>query len=285
MRVLVTGGTGYLGRVLVHECGRRAHDVHAAWHNRLPDPHPWVEWHSGDLRDVEAVRQLVLRLTPDVVFHTAYVASGPHLDRVTADASGAIAESSAKVGARLVHLSTDVVFDGTRPAGDRYVETDDINPVTDYGRAKGRAEALVSEACPDALVVRTALIYGGAEPGPQEHLVRRALDGDEGLAFFTDELRCPIQVDDLARALMELAATPVTGPIHVAGHETVSRHEFAWLLAGSMGDSGTNGADGLRRARSADLTDVRPQNCALDSSLAQSLITTKLRGAREVLAS
>ncbi len=82
-------------------------------------------------------------------------------------------------------------------------------------------------------MVRTSLIYGGAEPGPQERL---AADPEAG--FFTDEVRCPIQVGDLADALIELAATEPAGLLHVAGADRLSRAEFAELLAGRAGARG-----------------------------------------------
>ena len=119
----------------------------------------------------------------------------------------------------------DVVFDGEK--GEPYTEADEPAPLTDYGRAKADAERGVLAACPAALVVRTSLIYGGERPGPQERLA-----ADPDATFFTDEVRCPIQVGDLADALIELAATERSGVLHVAGADRVSRAEFAQLLAG-----------------------------------------------------
>ena len=88
-------------------------------------------------------------------------------------------------------------------------------------------------ACPAALVVRTSLIYGGDRPGPQERLA-----ADPEATFFSDEVRCPIQVGDLAAALIELAATERSGLLHVAGADRLSRAEFAELLAGRAGAHG-----------------------------------------------
>ena len=99
-----------------------------------------------------------------------------------------------------------------RREGRPYTEADEPTPLTDYGRAKADAERGVLAACPAALVVRTSLIYGGDRPGPQERLA-----ADPEAAFFSDEVRCPIQVGDLADALIELAATERSGLLHVAG--------------------------------------------------------------------
>jgi dTDP-4-dehydrorhamnose reductase len=137
--------------------------------------------------------------------------------------------------------------------------------VTDYGRAKAEAEARVARAHPQALIVRTSLIYGGAEPSKHEATAR-----DPSFTFFTNEIRNPIQAGDLAEALLELAELDVSGPLHVAGADAVSRAEFAELITGSP-------------VASAPAPPTRPLDCSLDSSRAQALLRTRLRGVREVL--
>ena len=89
------------------------------------------------------MRELFERLRPDVVIHTAYRQDE---DDVNTVGSENVARAAAAVGARLVHLSTDVVFDGRK--GAPYVEDDPVSPVTDYGRAKAEAEVRVAAAHP-----------------------------------------------------------------------------------------------------------------------------------------
>ena len=241
MRLHVTGATGYLGSELV----------------RL---RPDASTERVEIRDAVAVRGVFERLRPEVVVHTAYRQDDPN---VNTEGSENVARAAAAVGARLVHLSTDVVFDGRK--GSPYVEEDALSPVTGYGRSKAEAEARVAGAHPAALIVRTSLIYGGAEPSPAELMAR-----DPELTFFTNELRCPVRVGDLAAALLELAALDVTGPLHVAGADAVSRAEFAELVSG-------------RPVRSSPAPETRPLDCRLDSARAQAMIRTRLRGVREVL--
>jgi dTDP-4-dehydrorhamnose reductase len=160
-------------------------------------------------------------------------------------------------------MSTDVVFDGR--AGRPYAESDRPSPITDYGRSKAAGEQAVALAHETALIVRTSLIYGGVTPSKHERSAR-----DANGVFFTNELRNPIQVGDLADALLELVELDVSGPLHVAGADAVSRCEFARLAAG-------------REVRCAPAPPTRPLDCRLDSSVAQSLLGTRLRGVREVL--
>jgi dTDP-4-dehydrorhamnose reductase len=250
--LLVTGGTGYLGRELLR---RSPGAVGASRGSGL----------RLDVRDADAVRAAFAELRPAVVIHTAYVME----DRATTYGGAVnVARAAAGMGARLIHLSTDVVFDGEK--GAPYVEEDETTPVTAYGRDKADAETAVREAHPGALIVRTSLMYGGPEPGRHE---RMAADPDN--AFFTDEVRSPVHVGDLAAALLELAGGDLTGILHVAGADALSRYDFARLLAPHP-----------ERVRSATIEGsglMRPRACVLSSARAASLLRTRLRGAREIL--
>ena len=155
----------------------------------------------------------------DAVIHTAYRQVE---DAWSINVEGSAAVAAAARGARLVHLSSDIVFDGTRG---RYREDDPVAPVHAYGRSKAEAERLVAELHPEAAIVRTSLIYGGAEAGPQERLAR------EGRRFFVDEIRSPVQVEDLARALLELVPSSTTpARCTSAGADDISRYDLAVLL-------------------------------------------------------
>ena len=246
MTLLVVGGSGFLGRELL----RRSPEAIG------------ISSADVDIRDEVAVAALFDRLRPQVAINTAYRRD----DRASTFAGAVfVARAAAATGARLVQVSTDLVFDGEK--GSPYVEEDQPAPLGEYGRAKADAERAVLEACPGAAVVRTSLLYGGADPGPQERLA-----ADPSAAFFTDEVRCPIQVGDLAAALHELAATDYAGLLHVAGADRVSRHEFAELLTGGP----------VRAASLADASEVRPRDCSLSVERAQALLGTPLRGVRAV---
>ncbi len=219
MKLLVVGGTGYLGRALTVELRRRGHDVVAVGSAEL------------DLRDPLAP------ITADAVVNCAYVQRGPDLRAVTVDGAVALARACRDVGARFVQLSSDLVFGG-RP--EPYTPADAPDPVDDYGRAKAAMERRVLAVAPDALVVRTSLLWGAAEPGPQERLVIDACAGAP-VTFFTNEVRCPIGVHELARRLaadLDPSATrrpPRRGIVHEAGSEALDRLAFARRIAEHLG--------------------------------------------------
>jgi len=237
MLILVTGGTGYLGRGLVAR-GCRC-----------------ISRSTGlDVRDEEAVRRALGGA--DAVVHTAYVQAGPEAWSTNVDGSRVVARAAR--GLRLVHLSTDVVFGGAK--GAPYLEDDPLDPVTDYGRSKAAAEAEVEREHPGALIVRTSLIYGGADPSKHELAAR-----DPANTFYTDEIRSPVQVGELADRLLDLLETDLSGPLHLAGADAVSRHEFAELIA-------------REPRRGAPAPPGRPKNCALASTRVPAL-----RGVRAIL--
>ena len=249
MRLWVTGATGYLGRALASAAQGQGLEV---------------DTERVEVRDEAAVRAHVERIRPDAVVHTAYRQDAPEAWSTNVAGSQHVARAAAAAGARLVHLSTDVVFGGRK--GGPYVEGDPTDPVTDYGRTKAEAERRVAAAHPSALLVRTSLIVGGPG-GPESKHERAAREG--GGTWYVNEIRSAVQVDDLVAALLELLRDDAAGPLHVAGADAVSRHELAELAAGT--------------ARAAALAPpTRPLDCTLDSSRAQTMIRTRLRGVREL---
>jgi dTDP-4-dehydrorhamnose reductase len=276
-RLLITGGTGYLGSVLVRQSAAAGHTVAASYFSREPVDLPGVIWLPLDVRDPLAVEEAIEDLRPDIVIHTAFQQSGPDMMPVTASGAGYVADAVASIGARLIHLSSDVIFGGEQKRP--YRENDPPAPVSDYGHAKARAEALVAGAYPQALIVRTSLIYGFE---PIDRISRFALDvaaGNLPHQLFTDEYRCPIYVEDLAAALLELAGLSYHGVLNVAGAERVSRYELGTLIARAWGVD----PSGIPAGLSKNVSPPRPRNCALDISKARTLLRTPLRGIRTVL--
>jgi dTDP-4-dehydrorhamnose reductase len=262
VRLLVTGGAGYLGSELCAQAVAQGLDV-LATQFRAPVPHGRAV--RLDIRDADAAQRVFLRHGPSVVVHTAYVQQ----DAPTiVQGSAAVAAAAHRSGARLVHVSTDLVFDGEQ--GAPYDEGADPRPVSAYGAAKLEAERVVARTHPDALLVRTSLLYG-KPGGPQE-----ALAFAEGVELFTDEIRCPTLVSELAAALLELAELDVTGLLHVAAPEAVSRYDLGRLLRAKHGGD----PDAIHGASTPK---GRARNVSLDSSRAARLLETRLRGASEAL--
>jgi len=272
MDLLVIGGSGLLGLRLTRQARLAGHSVIASFHATVP-PATDIDWRKLDIRRPDDVTALALSVRPDAIINAAYQKSDWE---TTADGAANVALAAVAAGARLVHVSSDAVFSGTAPS---YDETRQPDPVTPYGAAKAAAETAVKGITPAAIIARTSLIIGDGDSPPERLVHAVASDASAGV-LFTDEVRCPVHVTDLASALLELAASPHAGVCHVAGSDAVSRYELGLLIAARDGLDPAALPSGLRAATGPPgALDVR-----LDSTKTQARLTTRIRGAREFLA-
>ncbi|MFE1908132.1 SDR family oxidoreductase [Streptomyces gardneri] len=271
MTALIIGASGFLGTELVRQAISAGRPTAATFNSR-PGELPDASWHRLDLRDNEQIEAILDRVAPDLVINAS---SGDADWTVTADGSVRLAEVSARRGIRLVHVSSDAVFSG---ADVHYVETALPDPITPYGAAKAAAETVVRLLHPTAVVARTSLIIGDGGSA-HEKTVRELAAGTREGVLFTDDIRCPVHVTDLAAALWELAASEAAGVFHLAGADAVSRYSLGVLLARRDGlDPALLPAGRRADSRLPGALDVR-----LDSRATQKRLSTRLRGAREFL--
>lgn len=267
MRVLITGATGYLGRRVALRAAAAGHQPVGTGLRSTADV-------RLDIRDPGDVRRVLGQVRPDAIIHTA--ASRDRNDcPATADGAAHVAVAAAALGVRLVHVSSDAIFSG------REVEYDEDalpDPVYRYGAAKAAAETAVRAILPSAAVVRTSLILGDGG-GAHEILTHDLVAGRVKGALFTDEIRKPVHVDDLADALLELAAGDYRGVLNVAGADALSRYELGVLVARRDGlDEAAVPAASL-----AGLGVRRPTDVRLITDRAAKVLRVRLRGARSFI--
>lgn len=216
--MLVTGGTGFLGRHLTGTDASRGWEIYAPGSR------------SMDIRDDRQVLDEITDWRPSVVVHLAHRKDDR---KAIVDGTAAVAAAAARAKARLVHMSTDVVFRG---GAHSYNERDLTSPITDYGAWKAKAEELALASQDDVLVVRTSLLYGTSTIAQIQHDVAAAVRGTRPMRFFTDEIRCPAHARDVADAIAIVAGRrDLTGVLHVAGPQAVTRAELARRFARWMG--------------------------------------------------
>lgn len=264
MRLLVTGSAGVLGQAVLQAASSRSlPDVIASEHGRGP--------HALELRDPASVARTIDAARPDVVLHLAAITNTRRAEEhpaeamlVNRDGTAAVATACAHVGARLIALSTDLVFPGRE--GGLYREDDLPQPLSVYGASKLAAEGVALAACANTVVVRTSLILS---PG-RGHIaaLARAITGGTA-TLFTDEIRSPILASDLAEALLDLAACNHVGILHVAGPDRLSRWDLGVAIAHRLGLD----ASRLRPASRLDAPPPpRPGDVSLSSAVAHGIL-------------
>ncbi|KPC62612.1 SDR family oxidoreductase [Streptomyces chattanoogensis] len=271
MTALIIGGSGFLGAELIRQARAAGHATAGTYTTKPGDASP-IAWHPLDLRDVGSLAAVVAEVDPHIIINAS---SGGTDWAITAAGPIHLAMLAAKHGTRMVHVSTDAVFSG---AAVHYDESALPDPITPYGAAKAAAETGVLAVHPNAVVARPSLIigYGRSE---HEQLVHGLASGAVDGALFTDDIRCPVHVADLAAALLELASSDVAGIHHLAGPDALSRHELGVLIAKRDGLDASRLPAGLRAdSRLLGALDVR-----LNSQATQRQLRTTLRGARQFL--
>lgn len=271
MKVLITGGSGFLGTELVRQATAAGWETAATYCSR-PGSISAASWYQLDVRAPGHIDEVLAAVAPSAVINAT---SGNSDWAVTADGSVRVAMAAAKRGCRLVHVSSDAVFSGSRM---HYDETCLPDPVTPYGAAKATAETAVRLLSPAAAVVRTSLIIGHGG-SVHERMVHALAAGTRDGVLFTDDIRCPVQVEDLASAVRELAMSDQPGMFHLAGADALSRHELGVLIARRDGLDAAR----LSAGRRADTLMPGALDVRLDSSATQGRVRTRLRGAREFL--
>ena len=279
--LLVTGGSSFLGRHLVAQALPRWRVIATFWSKpgAIPPALPASQKHQLDLRNETEVARFFFHHQPDVIIHTAGSNRPRDYARLIVEGTRHVAAAAARLGARLINLSTDVVFDGKHAP---YREQDPPAPLHPYGRAKAVAESIVVASEADAVTIRTSLIYSLTGEDHSTGWLLQAPPDSEPATLFTDEYRSPISVWSLAASCLELAEHPYQGLLHVAGAQSVNRWQLGNRLLEILGiDRGSRIRPG---PTPPSLREQRPQNCTLDISLAQSLLRTPLPGLDEVCA-
>jgi len=273
-RPLIVGAGGLLGRTLARRLEDLFPDTIAATRAEI------------DITDAFRLEAEVERLRPTVVINCAAWTDvdGCTRDPVAAFAANAdgaenVARAAAGAGCRVVHLSTDFVFDGK--ADRAYTESDSPAPLQEYGRSKWEGEKRVAAATPDHLIVRTAWMYGASERTFVEKIRRRA-DAGGPLSVVGDQHGSPTFVEDLAEGIVRLLRTGHRGIVHVANAGRCSRFELA---AAVLEETGLRERVPLRSIPTMPQPGVapRPAFAALDTTEYARLTGASMRPWREAL--
>lgn len=246
---------------------------------------PGVHWSKVDLKIAGELDRLIEECKPDVIVHNAAAANIDFCEREQAlakrinyESTLTIAKKCREFSIRLVYVSTDNVFDGEKKF---YNEEDVPDPINFYGITKLRAEEAVMSQVSSFVIARAALIYGPPRlrGGSFSEWILERLKKGESVPVFTDQYRSPVYVEDLARALLELAGADWTGIVHLGGPERLNRYEFASKVCDVYGFSYKN----LNKTLVDDIAGLtqRPRDLSFDITLAKKIVTFPMSDCRQ----
>ncbi|MBN2547565.1 MAG: SDR family oxidoreductase [Anaerolineales bacterium] len=268
MRILITGASGLLGINLALEAAKE-HTVFGQVNSHTLSTTAFETRTANLLAPGETIHQAVKRLLdetqPDWVIHCAALAN---LDACEADPAQAyqlntevpaiLAAHVARGGARMLHVSTDAVFDGQRG---NYTEEDAPHPLSVYARTKLEGERRVLQANPQAIVARVNL-FGWSLTGKRSlgEFFFNNLQAGRQVKGFIDVFFCPLLANDLAHIFLSMLALELNGLYHVVSSQCLSKYDFGVAIARRFGFQAdlitptTVDQAGLAAARSPNLT-------------------------------
>lgn len=238
-RVLITGSNGLLGQKLVELFSHSS--SYGVYLTSLEESSIFGEttlpYKQVDLSKRQDVRRLVDEIEPEIIINTAALTNVDLCEtnrelawKSNVDSIENLMHGAKLVGAGIIHFSTDYVFDGT--AGP-YAEYDRPNPLSYYGRTKLASENILTTSGIQYTIVRTMVLYGVAQAIKLNFALwlLKSLSENKPIRVVDDQLGNPTLADDLAYAVLKIVELGRTGLYHIAGHDIVSRYEFAIRFA------------------------------------------------------
>ncbi len=239
-KVLVIGCNGLLGQKAVSEFGQKSRVVGAdlGSHSVIGDGN---EYFRLDITDRLSLERVINEVKPEIVFNASAYTKVDQAEiekelcySVNAKGVGYLASTCAQRQIKLLHISTDYVFDGGKG---NYVESDTANPINYYGQSKLDGEKAVLDSDGQHLIARTAVLFGNGIGIPINfaNWVLQELRANKTISVVDDQIGNPTLADHLAQACRELLEKNANGLYHVAGLEPVSRFDFAVAIAEEFG--------------------------------------------------
>jgi dTDP-4-dehydrorhamnose reductase len=268
MRWLITGASGQLGGYLLRELAAGSEPV-VAWSGTCQGSRFGFALQPVDLADSDQVAAAFDQARPTAMIHAAAMANvndcrqdPGRAQQINTRASALLAELAGRSGARLLLVSTDLVFNGEQGW---YTEQDLVSPLSIYGQTKVAAERAVL-SFPGVAVVRVSLLFGPSVAGRASFFDEQvaALRQGRPLRLFRDEWRTPLSLATAARSLIAVARSGFVGLLHLGGPERLSRLEMGQRVARYLGADGSPIEEASRASIVA--AEPRPRDISLDCS-------------------
>jgi dTDP-4-dehydrorhamnose reductase len=287
-RILVTGAYGLLGSNLLKVLPDKYERFGMARELRTGGNVPDVEYIAGDVTDRKRIIAICKKTQPNIIFNAA---AYTHVDqsetdreacwKTNVDGVANVAHAAKLIDARLVHVSTDYVFDGRKKSP--YKETDRVNPLGFYAKSKLAGENALIASGTDYAIARTMILYGNSASAGLNFVtwVIDRLRHGKPIRIVDDQVGQPTLASELAEALLKLARSGNQGIYHISGTEAMSRYDFTLKIAEMFDlDAGL-----VQRIKTAALNQPapRPMHSIFDLSKLESELGIQMSTVREGL--
>lgn len=286
MKVAIIGASGLLGRAVFSEFKQQQFfELIGTGYHRADD-----QYQKLDLYDKNAIHQFMVEQKPDFIILTAAERRPAICDqypertkKINIDAPKIIAEAAKKIGAWVIYISTDYVFDGTSPP---YKPEDKPNPINDYGKSKLEGEKAIHQIMNDACILRLPILYGQTEYLNESAVTEIAdnLLNSEMTDIFLDDvaIRYPTHTADVSKICFKLIEHKIKysdfkGVFHYSSEEAYTKYQMGLIMAEILNISHKN----IFPEKKENLCIKRPYNCQLDSSALKKIVLNKKTSFRE----
>lgn len=240
MNILIIGANGFTGRRILNDLvAREKYNISACSLHEDILPGKGYQFIRTDIRNASGIQSLFKEVCPDIVINTSALSVPDYCEdhhneaqSININAVEHLAHACEQYGSRLIHLSTDFVFDGR--SEHLYTEEDEPNPINYYGITKYEGEQRVAEYCGNYAIVRVVVVYGKAFPGQHGNILQLVADKlrkGETIRVVSDQWRTPTFVGDISQAVERLMTHPQNGIYHICGNNCVTIAEMAYRVA------------------------------------------------------
>lgn len=240
---------------------------------------------SLDICNLESIEKCISKTNPDLIINCAanvnldFIEKNPDIGRsVNADGPKNLAKVALKNKIRLVHISTDGVFDGN---GSLYKEEDIPNPINEYGKTKLLGERNIQKILDDYVIIRTNFYGINERKMSLLNWIIQKLSQKEEIIGFNDIIFNPLEVSNLSKLVIDVVQSDFKGILHLASNDVISKYEFAMKVANIFNFDENLITKGT--SNDVKLIASRPKNTSLSNKKAQKILTTKIDSLNESL--
>lgn len=239
-KILITGSNGLLGQQLVTHFSQFSNfDVVACsrGENKVLSTDKFT-YYNLDISNKQDLKNILKTENPDIIINCAAMTNVDLCEdnkdecyTINVDAVSELVSHCKYKKTKLIHLSTDFIFDGEKGF---YAEEDEPNPLNFYGKTKLESEALIVQALSDFAIIRTILVYGTTQNTNRGNIVtwvKNSLESDKEIRVVSDQFRMPTLVSDLVKAIDLVINQDAKGIFHISSNELLSIYEIALLIA------------------------------------------------------